>query len=85
MEPGSSIVCISSIGAVRGIRRMVAYDASKAGLSAPVRAVAIARQDDARANIMMLWNIDTGIGPDGDRNMPGREKIPVLLGRRGTA
>lgn len=34
---------------------------------------------------MMLGMIDTGIGRDGDRNMPGREKIPVPLGRRGTA
>ena len=86
MEPGSSIVFISSIGAVRGIGRMIAYDASKAGLSALVRAAAIARQGDSvRANIVMLGMIDTGIGRDGDRNMPGREKIPVPLGRRGTA
>jgi NAD(P)-dependent dehydrogenase (short-subunit alcohol dehydrogenase family)/uncharacterized protein (DUF1330 family) len=86
MEPGSSIVFISSIGAVRGIGRMIAYDASKAGLSALVRATAIARKDDAiRANIVMLGMIDTGIGRDGDRTMPGRENIPVPLGRRGTA
>jgi NAD(P)-dependent dehydrogenase (short-subunit alcohol dehydrogenase family)/uncharacterized protein (DUF1330 family) len=86
MEPGSSIVFISSIGAVRGIGRMIAYDASKAGLSALVRATAISRKDDAiRANIVMLGMIDTGIGRDGDRNMPGRENIPVPLGRRGTA
>ena len=86
MEPGASIVFVSSIGAVRGIGRMIAYDASKAGLSALVRATAIARQEDSvRANIVMLGMIDTGIGRDGDRNMPGREKIPVPLGRRGTA
>jgi NAD(P)-dependent dehydrogenase (short-subunit alcohol dehydrogenase family)/uncharacterized protein (DUF1330 family) len=86
LEPNSSIVFISSIGAVRGIGRMIAYDASKAGLSALVRATAIARQADAvRANIVMLGMIDTGIGRDGDRNMPGREHIPVPLGRRGTA
>jgi NAD(P)-dependent dehydrogenase (short-subunit alcohol dehydrogenase family)/uncharacterized protein (DUF1330 family) len=86
LDPGSAIVFISSIGAVRGIGRMIAYDASKAGLSALVRATAIARKDDAvRANIVMLGMIDTGIGRDGDRNMPGRENIPVPLGRRGTA
>ncbi len=86
LESGSSIVFISSIGAVRGIGKMIAYDASKAGLSALVRATAIARQDDAvRANIVMLGMIDTGIGRDADRNMPGRENIPVPLGRRGTA
>ena len=86
MEARSSIVFISSIGAVRGIGRMIAYDASKAGLSALVRATAIARKDDAvRANIVMLGMIDTGIGRDGDRNMSGRQNIPVPLGRRGTA
>lgn len=86
VEPGSSIVFTSSIGAVRGIGRMIAYDASKAGLSALVRATAIARKDDAvRANIVMPGMIDTGIGRDGDRNMPGRDEIPVPLGRRGTA
>jgi NAD(P)-dependent dehydrogenase (short-subunit alcohol dehydrogenase family) len=86
LEPRASIVFISSIGAVRGIGRMIAYDASKAGLSALVRATAIARQDDAvRANIVMLGMIDTGIGRDGDRHMPGRDSIPVPLGRRGTA
>ena len=86
MEKGSSIVFTSSIGAVRGIGKMIAYDASKAGLSALVRATAIARKDDAvRANIVMLGMIDTGIGRDGDRKMPGRESIPVPLGRRGTA
>jgi NAD(P)-dependent dehydrogenase (short-subunit alcohol dehydrogenase family)/uncharacterized protein (DUF1330 family) len=86
LEPSSSIVFTSSIGAVRGIGKMIAYDASKAGLAALVRATAIARKDDAvRANIVMLGMIDTGIGRDGDRNMPGRESIPVPLGRRGTA
>jgi NAD(P)-dependent dehydrogenase (short-subunit alcohol dehydrogenase family) len=86
LEPRSSIVFVSSIGAVRGIGKMIAYDASKAGLSALVRATAIARKDDAiRANIVMLGMIDTGIGRDGDRNMPGRANIPVPLGRRGTA
>jgi NAD(P)-dependent dehydrogenase (short-subunit alcohol dehydrogenase family)/uncharacterized protein (DUF1330 family) len=86
LDPGSAIVFISSIGAVRGIGRMIAYDASKAGLSALVRATALARKDDAvRANIVMLGMIDTGIGRDGDRTMPGRENIPVPLGRRGTA
>jgi NAD(P)-dependent dehydrogenase (short-subunit alcohol dehydrogenase family)/uncharacterized protein (DUF1330 family) len=86
LERGSSIVFISSIGAVRGIGRMIAYDASKAGLSSLVRATAIARQvDSIRANIVMLGMIDTGIGRHGDRTMPGRENIPVPLGRRGTA
>jgi NAD(P)-dependent dehydrogenase (short-subunit alcohol dehydrogenase family) len=86
VESGSSLVFTSSIGAVRGMGRMIAYDASKAGLSALVRATAIARKDDAvRANIVMPGMIDTGLGRDADRGIAGRANIPVPLGRRGTA
>jgi len=86
MEKGSSIVFISSIGALRGLGRMIAYDASKAALSSLVRATAIARKDDqVRANIVMPGLIDTGIGRDANRSVPGRESVPVPLGRRGTA
>ena len=86
MEARSSIVFISSIGAVRGVGRMIAYDASKAGLSALVRATAIARKDDGvRANVVMPGLIDTGLGRNANRDLPERQEIPVPLGRRGTA
>jgi NAD(P)-dependent dehydrogenase (short-subunit alcohol dehydrogenase family) len=86
MDAHSSIVFISSIGAVRGMGRMIAYDASKAGMAALVRATAIARKDDAvRANIVMPGLIDTGLGRDAQRDLPERQAVPVPLGRRGTA
>ena len=86
MEPHASIVFISSIGAVRGVGRMIAYDSSKAGLASLVRATAIARKDDhVRANIVMPGLIDTGLGRSAQQGLPERASIPVPLGRRGTA
>ena len=86
MEPGSAFVFTSSIGAVRGNGRLVAYEASKAGLAALMRAVANAGRDHAiRANIVIPGLIDTGLGRNATRADPGRATIPVPLGRQGTA
>ena len=86
MNPGGALVFTSSIGAVRGTGRVVAYEASKAGLGALLRAVAHARAADAvRANIVMPGLIDTGLGRDATRAHPARSAIPVPLGRQGTA
>jgi len=85
MEPGSSIVFNSSIGAIRGTGQIVAYESSKAGLIAVMRAAAIARKDDSiRANIVMPGLIDTGLGRNASREQPDRAIIPVPLGRQGT-
>jgi NAD(P)-dependent dehydrogenase (short-subunit alcohol dehydrogenase family) len=85
MDPGSSIVFTSSIGALRGNGTLVAYESSKAGLGALMRSVAIARKDDAiRANIVMPGIIDTGLGRDAARSAPGRAAIAVPIGRQGT-
>ena len=86
MEPGSALVFTSSIGALRGTGRVIAYESSKAGLAALMRAVAIARRDDAiRSNIVMPGLIDTGLGRNATRADPGRATVPVPLGRQGTA
>ena len=86
LEPGSSFVFTSSIGAVRGNGRLVAYESSKAGLAALMRAVAIAGKDQSiRANIVIPGLIDTGLGRNASRADPGRAAIPVPLGRQGTA
>jgi len=86
MDPGSAFVFTSSIGALRGTGRVVAYESSKAGLAAVMRAVAIARRDDAvRSNIVMPGLIDTGLGRNATRADPGRAAVPVPLGRQGTA
>jgi NAD(P)-dependent dehydrogenase (short-subunit alcohol dehydrogenase family) len=86
MDPGSALVFTSSIGALRGTGRIVAYEASKAGLAALMRAVAGARRTDAvRANLVMPGLIDTGLGRNAARADPGRAAVPIPLGRQGTA
>ena len=63
MAPGSAVVFTSSIAALRPTGRIVAYESSKAGLAALMRAVAFDGKDRAiRANIVMPGLIDTGIG-----------------------
>jgi NAD(P)-dependent dehydrogenase (short-subunit alcohol dehydrogenase family) len=85
MSPGSSLVFISSIAALKPTGRIVAYESSKAALGGLMRAVAFEGKDRAiRANIAMLGLIDTGLGRSADRGGQ-RATIPVPLGRQGTA
>ena len=85
LEPGSSLVFTSSIGALRPTGRIVAYESSKAALAGLVRAVAFEGKDRAiRANIVMPGLIDTGLGRSNDGTTP-RTSIPIPLGRQGTA
>jgi NAD(P)-dependent dehydrogenase (short-subunit alcohol dehydrogenase family) len=85
LEPGSSLVFTSSIGAVRPTGRKVAYETSKAALAALMRAVAFEGKERAiRANVVMPGLIDTGLGRSSTRVMPSRSAIPVPLGRHGT-
>jgi NAD(P)-dependent dehydrogenase (short-subunit alcohol dehydrogenase family) len=85
MAPGSSVVFISSIAALRPTGRMVAYESSKAAMGALMRAVAFEGKERAiRANIVMLGLIDTGLGRSANHTAR-RATIPVPLGRHGTA
>lgn len=85
MAPGSSVVFISSIAALKPTGRIVAYETSKAALGGLMRAVAFEGKEQAiRANIAMLGLIDTGIGRNAD-DTARRATIPVPLGRHGTA
>jgi NAD(P)-dependent dehydrogenase (short-subunit alcohol dehydrogenase family) len=85
MAPGSAVVFTSSIAALRPTGRIVAYESSKAGLAALMRAVAFDGKDRAiRANIVMPGLIDTGIGRNAN-DTARRATIPVPLGRHGTA
>jgi NAD(P)-dependent dehydrogenase (short-subunit alcohol dehydrogenase family) len=85
LEPGSAVVFISSIGALKPTGRLIAYESSKAALAAIMRAVAFEGRDRGiRANVVMLGLIDTGMGRGADHNTP-RTTIPVPLGRQGTA
>ena len=63
LEPGSSVVFISSIAALEPTGRIVAYEASKAALGALIRAVAFdGKERSIRPNVVMLGMIDTGLG-----------------------
>jgi NAD(P)-dependent dehydrogenase (short-subunit alcohol dehydrogenase family) len=62
MEPGSAFVFISSVAALNPGGALLAYSASKSGMAALMRSVAVVGQDRAiRANIVMPGGIDTGI------------------------
>jgi NAD(P)-dependent dehydrogenase (short-subunit alcohol dehydrogenase family) len=85
LEPGSSIVFTSSIGALRPTGRIVAYESSKAALGGLMRAAGFEGKERAiRANIVMPGLIDTGLGRSAVGTTP-RASIPVPLGRQGTA
>lgn len=85
LEPGSSVVLISSIAAIKPTGRIVAYEASKAALGALMRAVAFeGKERSIRANVVMLGMIDTGLGRSANHSSR-RTTIPVPLGRHGTA
>ncbi len=86
LEPGSSIVFISSIAGLTPGSRMPAYDASKAALAGLCRHVAFeAARAGARANVLFLGLIDTPLGRLATRGRPSRAATPVPLKRQATA
>lgn len=85
MNPGSSIVFISSIAGFTAGSRIPAYDASKAGLFGLCRHVAFEGARHAiRANAVAPGLMDTSIGRLASRGRPNRATTPVPLGRQGT-
>lgn len=85
MNPGSSIVFISSIAGLTAGSRIPAYDASKAGLFGLCRHVAFEGARRAiRANVVAPGLMDTSIGRLASRGRPNRATTPVPLGRQGT-
>lgn len=88
LENGSSIVFISSISALRAGSRLVAYDASKAGLGGLMRHVAWeGSRRGIRANIVMPGMVDTPNGREAGAGRASRAgsvaRIP--FGRQATA
>jgi NAD(P)-dependent dehydrogenase (short-subunit alcohol dehydrogenase family) len=87
MSEGASIVLVSSTAAVAPSTSDVpAYIASKAALSG--LALHTAREGAAagvRVNVVKPGLIDTPLGRLGARLKPGRDAIPVPLGRQGNA
>lgn len=85
LDPGSSIVFISSIAGLQPGTRIPSYDASKAALAGLMRHVALegARQA-VRANIVAPGLMDTSLGRWASQGRPSRARTPVPLGRQGT-
>ncbi|MEH7253803.1 SDR family oxidoreductase [Neobacillus niacini] len=86
MEPGSSIVLISSTGAFSTSVQAPAYSASKSALAGICNNAA--REGSAkhiRCNIVAPGKLDTPMGRNGGKNRASRESIPTPLGRDGTA
>jgi NAD(P)-dependent dehydrogenase (short-subunit alcohol dehydrogenase family) len=86
MEPGSSIVFISSVASLRPGTRVPSYDTSKAALAALCRHVAMEGEAlGIRANVLAPGPIDTPLGRDASRGRPARAVQRLPFGREGTA
>jgi NAD(P)-dependent dehydrogenase (short-subunit alcohol dehydrogenase family) len=86
LEPGSSIVYISSAASLRSATGVPAYDASKAALLGICRQAAregLPRY--IRANIVVPSLVDTPLGRDASRANPARTSRRLPFGRQATA
>lgn len=85
LEPGSSIVFISSIAGLVAGSRLPAYDASKAALGGLMRHVALeGGRRGIRANIVAPGLVDTPLGRRATQGRPSRGRTPVPFGRQAT-
>lgn len=85
MEPGASIVFISSIAGLVAGSRLPAYDASKAALGGLMRHVAMeGARKGVRANIIAPGLVDTPLGRAATQGRPNRARVPVAFGRQAT-
>ena len=86
LADNASIVFIGSVAGLRPMSRIPAYDASKAGLIGLNRHVAVeGARRGIRANVLAPGLIDTPLGRVASAGRPSRERVPVPLGRQGTA
>jgi NAD(P)-dependent dehydrogenase (short-subunit alcohol dehydrogenase family) len=85
LEPGSSIVFISSVAGQIAGSRLPAYDASKAALGGLMRHVALeGARRGVRANIVAPGLVDTPLGRRATQGRPSRGRTPVPFGRQAT-
>lgn len=85
MEPGGSIVFISSIAGLVAGSRLPAYDSSKAALGGLMRHVAMeGARKGVRANIVAPGLVDTPLGRVATQGRPSRGRAPVPFGRQAT-
>src|SRR5258707_11510212 len=85
LDPGSSIVFISSIAGLRSGSRLVAYDTSKAALGGLMRNVAReGARRGIRANIVCPGLVDTPLGRHTSAGRPSRSASGAPFGRMAT-
>jgi NAD(P)-dependent dehydrogenase (short-subunit alcohol dehydrogenase family) len=84
MGAGGSAVLIGSVAGQR-VMPLPAYSASKAALEALNRHAAIEAAPHVRVNLLVPGLIDTSLGRLATRLYPQRAKVPIPLGRQGTA
>ncbi|HEY8554446.1 MAG TPA: SDR family oxidoreductase [Burkholderiales bacterium] len=84
MDPGSTIVLMSSLASMRATGRNPAYESSKAAQVALARSIAMAGEPKGiRCNAVAPGYIDTPMGRDASRLKPQRATV-VPFGRQGT-
>jgi NAD(P)-dependent dehydrogenase (short-subunit alcohol dehydrogenase family) len=84
MDPGSSIVLVSSLASQRCNSRNPAYESSKAAQVALARSIARAGEPKGiRCNSLLPGLMDTPMGRDASRRRPARAAV-VPFGRQGT-
>jgi NAD(P)-dependent dehydrogenase (short-subunit alcohol dehydrogenase family) len=84
MGGGGSAVLIGSVAGMR-VMPLPAYSASKAALEALNRHAAIEAAPEVRVNLLVPGLIDTSLGRLATQLYPERAKVPIPLGRQGTA
>ena len=85
MEPGSSIVLMSSLAALRNSSGNPAYESSKAAQVALARSIAMAGQKQGiRCNSLLPGLMDTPMGRAATARRPARVGWALPFGRQGT-
>ena len=86
LTPGAAMVLVSSLASVHPGGRSPAYESSKAGLAALVRATALEGQARGiRVNAVAPGLIDTPMGRAASARNEQRTALPLPFGRQGTA
>jgi NAD(P)-dependent dehydrogenase (short-subunit alcohol dehydrogenase family) len=86
LDPGASVVFVSSLAGLRAGSGIPAYDSSKAALDGLCRHVAReGARRRIRANVLAPGLIDTPLGRLATDGRPSRGRTRVPLGRQGTA
>src|SRR5437764_917764 len=86
LNDGGSIVYIGSVAGLKPGTGIPSYDTSKAALAGLSRHVAMeGAKRGVRANVVAPGLIDTVLGRLASRARPDRERVPIPMGRQGTA